>query len=88
MLNPFDNAMTQTFHKNLHAQAEQAVALSQKAVDFHVEQAQKADKRVREQALANTQAAMEAWQAGARMVMAAHKDALAAMAPKAPSAEA
>jgi hypothetical protein len=88
MLNPFDNPMAKTFHKNLHAQAEKALALSQKAVDFQVDQAKKADKLAREQAVANTKAAMEAWQAGAKMVMDAHKEAVAAMAPKADAAEA
>jgi hypothetical protein len=92
MLNPFDNPMSQTLHgdlhRNLHAQAEKAVALSQKAVDFQLDQVKKADKLARDQAVANTKAAMEAWQVGARMVMDAHKDALAAMAPTAQTAEA
>ena len=88
MLNPYDNPMSQTLHKNLHAQAQKAVALSQKALDFQLDQVKRTDKLVREQAVSNTKAAMEAWQTGARMVMDAHKDAVAAMAPKAEAAEA
>ena len=34
MLNPFENPMTTKLHASLHAQAEKALSLSRKALDF------------------------------------------------------
>lgn len=88
MLNPFENPMTTKLHSSLHAQAEKALSLSRQALDFQMDQVQKLDQLAREQAVANTRAAMEAWQAGAKMVMDAHAQAVAAMAPAESPAEA
>lgn len=86
MRNPFDHPMSHAVHRCLHAQAERAVALSQAVVDFQRDQADAADKLVHDQAMANTKAAMDAWHAGARMVIDAHRDAVAAMPPSAAEA--
>ena len=53
-----------------------------------MDQVEKIDQLAREQAVANTRAAMEAWQAGAKMVMDAHAQAVAEMAPTASTPDA
>lgn len=83
MLNPMDNPFTKSFRTTMSKQAQQALELNKKAVEWQLEQLQSADKVMREQTANAMKMSIDAWKTSTEMVLEMQQKGVEAMTPAA-----